>query len=157
MGEGKKTRDHGNEIMKNDIALDSFKEVSDVFPFPASMPFFPSIENYMATFRWHDSRCQGFFVYQWCPLLTQCLWKKKKQTRLQVTFDVKPEGGEVGIGEGILTFSQQKFKFSSPETKQLVKIPTWGQVKPLKCPSNLNHVRSKSLPWWQTSRLNSNC
>ena len=38
-GKGKK-RDHGNEIMKNDTSVDSFQEVSDFFPFPASLHFF---------------------------------------------------------------------------------------------------------------------
>lgn len=127
MGEGKKTRDHGNEIMKNDIALDSFKEVSDVFPFPASMPFFPSIENYMATFRWHDSRCQGFFVYQWCPLLTQCLWKKKNKPDYRWLLMLSPREGRSGLGRGSWHFLSKNSNSPAPRQNNWSKSPRGGK------------------------------
>ena len=38
--------------MKNDIAVDSFQEVSDVFPFPASIPFF-----HQSKITWPHSVC----------------------------------------------------------------------------------------------------
>ena len=58
--------------------------------------------------------------------------------------NVKPEGGGgVGQGEGILTFSIKKSQIPHPRDKIIGQNPDPGQVKVVKCHSNLvAHKRS---------------
>ena len=96
--------------------------------------------------------------------------KQTKEWKGYAPINVKPQGGGVGHGVGILTFSlKKKFKFPNPWDKIIGQNTQQRQEKALKFSSNLDqvrskwskslpsghHVGSKSLPWGQTPRSSS--
>ena len=90
-------------------------------------------------------------TFEW----TQQTRKQTNEWMVYAPVNVKPqgEGGRSGMGWGFLHFLSKKIQIPTPGEKKLVgQNPHQGQEKVLKCPSNLDHERSKwpkSLPWGQ--------
>lgn len=68
---------------------------------------------------------------------------------------LNPRGKGEGFGHGMGFWHFKKIQILHPREKIIGQNPHLAKVKVLKCPSNLDHVRSKSVPWGQTSPSNS--